>query len=289
MPSCFSLPPSAIALALFAAAPGAHAAPAARLCAAADVQVSAGPAGAWRGQATQEIRIQNTGSEACALHGFPGLQLQPASEAPQTVGASEQAPQLASSRIELAPGEEAIVLLGTPGSCEAANKPERRVSRRLQLALAGGGVKALDGIHIDTLCGRATVLRFERVQGEGAARAAAMKAAGTLSQLTGNLSAPDEASRGGALRYTVTLSNPTAAPVSLAACPAYTQSLYADGQAVDSTQRLDCGAVGGQIPPNASVSFEMQVQVPAGLAAGNGKLSWKLDGGPGVGKIIGLH
>jgi hypothetical protein len=290
MPSCFSLPPSAIALALLAAAPGVHAAPAAaRPCAAADVQVSAGPAGAWRGQATQEIRILNNGSEACALPGFPALQLQPASEAPQTVGASEQAPQLASSLVELAPGEEAVVLLGTPGSCEAANGPERRVSRRLQLALAGGGVKALDGVHIDTLCGRATVLRFERVQGEGAARAAAMKAAGALSQLTGSLSAPDEASRGGTLRYTVTLSNPTAAPVSLAACPAYTQSLYADGKAVDSTRRLDCGAAGGQIPANASVSFEMQVQVPAGLAAGNGKLSWKLDGGPGVGKIIGLH
>jgi hypothetical protein len=25
------------------------------------------------------------------------------------------------------------------------------------------------------------------------------------------------------------------------------------------------------------------------LAAGSGKLSWKLDGGPGVGKMIGLH
>lgn len=290
MPSCFSLPPSAIALALLAVAPAVHAAPgAAHLCAAAEVQVSAGPAGAWRGQATQEIRIANTGGEACALPGFPGLQLQPVSEAPQTVGASEQAPQLANSRIELAPGDEAIVLLGTPGSCEAASKPERRVSRRLQLALAGGGVKALDGVHVDTLCGRATVIRFERVQGEGAARAVAMKTAGALSQLTGSLSAPDEASRGGILNYTVTLTNPTASPVSLAACPAYTQSVYADGKSADSAQRLDCGAAGGQIPANASVSFEMQVQVPAGLAAGNGKLSWKLDGGPGVGKIIGLR
>jgi Protein of unknown function (DUF4232) len=289
MPSRFSFPPSAVALALLAAAPAVHAVPAAHLCAAADVQVSAGPAGAWRGQATQEIRITNTGSDACVLPGFPGLQLQPASEAPQTVGASEQAPQLGSARVELAPGEEAVVLLGTPGSCEAANKPERKVSRRLQLALAGGGVKALDGLHIDTLCGRATVLRFERVQSEAAARTAALKTAGAISQLTGSLSAPDEASRGDMLHYTVTLTNPTASPVSLAACPAYTQSVYADGKSADTTQRLDCAAAGGRIPANASVSFEMQVQVPAGLAAGSGKLSWKLDGGPGVGKIIGLR
>jgi hypothetical protein len=284
-----SYPLALLPLALFGLAPSAHAAPGARACAAADVKVTAGPAGAYRGQATQEIRIANTGSEACHLPGFPGVQLQPTDEAPQTVGASELAPQLASSRLDLAPGEEAIVLLGTPGSCEAANGPQRRVSKRLQLALAGGGTRALDGVHIDTLCGRATVMRFERVQSESAARATAMKIGGAVSQLTGSISAPDEASRGGVLRYTVTLTNPTAAPVSLAACPAYTQSVYADGKSLDTTQRLNCGAAGGRIAANASVSFDMQVAVPAELGAGSGKLSWKLEGGPGVGKMIGLR
>jgi hypothetical protein len=285
-----SLTLSALSLAMLGLAPAAHAAPgAARACAAADVQVSAGPAGAWRGQATQEIRIANTGSEACHLPGFPVAQLQPTNEAPQTVGASEQAPQLASTRIDLAPGEEAIVLLGTPGSCEAANRPQRKVSKRLQLALPGGGLKTLDGVHVDTLCGRATVMRFDRVQGEAAARAMALKASGALSQLTGSLSAPDEAARGGLLHYTVTLTNPGTAPVSLSACPAYTQSVYAGGKSADTTQRLNCAGADNQIPANGSVSFDMQVQVPAGLAAGNGKLSWKLDGGPGVGKIIGLR
>jgi hypothetical protein len=287
-----SLSLSALSLALFGLSTAAHAAASAtgaRACGAADVTVSAGPAGAYRGQATQEIRIANTGTEACHLPGFPGVQLQPANEAPQTVGASEQAPQLASTRLDLAPGEEVIVLLGTPGTCEAANKPERRVSKRLQLAMPGGGLKALGGVHIDTLCGRATVMRFERVQSETSARAVAMKTGGAISQLTGALSAPDEAGRGGVLRYTVTLTNPTAAPVSLASCPAYTQSVYADGKSADTTLRLNCGAAGGQIPANGSVSFDMQVQVPAELAAGNGKLSWKLEGGPGVGKMIGLR
>jgi hypothetical protein len=226
---------------------------------------------------------------ASQLPGFPSVQLQPANEAPQTVGASEQAPHLASSRIDLAPGEEAIVLLGTPGSCEAANRPQRKVSKRLQVALPGGGLKTLDGVHVDTLCGRATVMRFERVQGEAAARAMALKAGGALGQLGGSLSAPDQASRGGLLHYTVTLTNPTAAPVSLAACPAYTQSLYADGKSSESTARLNCAGAGGQFPANGSVSFDMQVEVPATLAAGNGKLSWKLDGGPGVGKSISLR
>jgi hypothetical protein len=77
--------------------------------------------------------------------------------------------------------------------------------------------------------------------------------------------------------------------VSLASCPAYTQSVYADGKAATSTQRLNCSGAGTQIPARSSVSFDMQVALPAGLAADSVKLSWKLDGGPGVGKIIAVH
>ncbi|MDB5950943.1 MAG: hypothetical protein JWR65_2798 [Massilia sp.] len=182
-----------------------------------------------------------------------------------------------------------MLLLGTPGVCEAANKPERKVSKRLQLALPGGGSKLLDGVHVDTLCGRATIVQFQPVNNEVAAKAKASKRGPSLSELSGTLEAPDEASRGGALHYVVTLSNPTAAPVSLAACPAYTQSLYSDGKAIDTTLRLNCGPAGAQIAANSSVSFDMQAQVPGTFASGSLKLSWKLEGGPGVGKLIDLH
>lgn len=258
-------------------------------CAAADLRVVAGPAGAYRGQATQEIRLTNIGADACHLVGFPGTQLQPAGAAPQTVGASDAAPQLANARVDLAPGEEAVMLLGTPGSCEAANKPQRNAARRVQLALPGGGVKVLDGVYIDTLCGRATVMHFHPVQNEAAANAKAAAAASPLNQLAGTVSVPDEATRGGTLRYTVTLSNRSASPVSLASCPAYTQSLYADGKAAASTLLLNCAGAGAQIPANSSVSFEMQAQVPADLPAGSVKLSWQLQDGPTVGKIISLR
>lgn len=258
-------------------------------CASGNLQVVAGAAGAYRGQATQEIRLTNIGTDACHLVGFPSAQLLPAGEAPQTVGASEAAPQLANERIDLAPGEEVVMLLGTPGTCEAANNPERKVSKRLQLALPGGGSKLLDGVHIDTLCGRASVMKFHAVQNDAAASAKLAKLGSPLGQLNATLSVPDEATRGGTLHYTVTLSNPTANPISLAACPAYTQSLYADGKAADSTLRLNCVAAGAQVAAQSSVSFEMQAQVPADLAAGNVKLSWKLQDGPGVGKIINLR
>jgi hypothetical protein len=272
-----------------AAVQAASAAAAARACAATDLRITAGAAGAYRGHATQEIRLANAGSDTCHLPGFPGVQLQPDSGAPQSVGASDLAPELANARLELAPGEEVVLLLGTPGSCDAAAGPERRVNKRLQLALPGGGVKALEGVHVDTLCGRATVVKFERVHGEAMANARALAVAPALSQLTGSISAPDEAVRGGVLRYTVTLTNSGAAPVSLANCPAYTQSVYAEGRAQENTLRLNCGGAGAQIPANASVSFEMQTAVPADLAAGSGKLAWRLQDGPAVGKLISVR
>lgn len=253
-------------------------------CAAADLSVVAGAPGAYRGHATQEVRMTNTGASACHLPGFPSAQLQPVGEAPQTVGASDTAPQLASDRLELAPGESALMLVGTPGSCDAATRAQRKVSKQMQLAMPGGGVKVLNGVHVDTLCGRASVIRFHRVQND-----AAPKAATPFDQLAGSVSAADDAARGSVLAYTVTLTNPTGAPVSLASCPAYTQSLYADGKAAATTLRLNCGAAGGQIAANSSVSFEMQAQVPTDFAPGSMKLSWKLDDGPGVGKMINLR
>jgi hypothetical protein len=270
-----------------------HAAPApvrgARPCASNDLQVVAGPTGAYRGNATQEIRLTNIGAEACHLVGFPNTQVLPAGEAPQTVGAHEQNPQLANERVDLAPGEEVVMLIGTPGACDAAAGPQRKVNKRVQLALPGGGLKVLEGVHIDTLCGRASVLKFHPVHNEAAANARAAKAGPSLSQLNGSLSAPAEQVRGSTLHYTVTLTNPTATPIPLSPCPAYTQSIYAEGKIASSTLRLNCGAVGAQIAPNSAVSFDMQAQVPADLPAGGAKLSWKLEDGPGAGTILSLR
>lgn len=261
----------------------------AQACSSSDLKIAAGAAGAYRGQATQEIRITNTGAVACHLTGFPDVQLLPDSGAPQTVGASELAPRLASQRLDLAPGETVVMLLGTPGSCEAANKPQRKISKRLQVALRGGGIKMLDGVHIDTLCGRATVMQFQAVGSDAQAHVTALAQSSSLHQLAGMVSAPDVATRGGTLHYSVTLSNPTANPISLASCPAYTQSLYANGKVADSTLRLNCAAAGSQIAAHSSITFDMQMQVPADFANGQAKLSWKLEGGPGVGKMVDLR
>jgi hypothetical protein len=260
-------------------------------CAASDLQVVVGQQGAYHGQATQEIRFTNLSSEACSFTGFPETQILPSNAAPRAVAAHAQAPQLANEHIDLAPGQDAVMLVGTPGSCEAANGPERKVATRMKLAFPGGGAKTVEGTYVDTLCGDATVLRFEPVHNEAVAkaRAAAAGTASPLDQLTGSVTVAETANRGEVLHYSVTITNPTSSPISLATCPAYTQSLYDDGKTVSNTLRLNCGATSAQIDANSSVTFEMQLAIPASLPAGGAKLSWNMQNGPAVGALIALQ
>lgn len=261
-----------------------------RPCTAADLQIVLGQNGARHGFATQEIRLSNTSADACTIAGIPDTQILPDNEAPQTLGAHDPTATLGTTRVDLGAGQDAVLLIGTPGSCEAATKPQRKVATRMQLALPGGGVKMLHGAHVDTLCGRASVLRFEAFHHNTPA-VAGLSATGNahLTQLTGVVAAPDTVNRGDTLRYTVTLSNPTAAPVSLAACPAYTQSFYADGKIVSNTLRLNCAATGTQIAAKSSVTYEMQLPLQADLPAGGAKLSWTLQNGPSVGTLLDLR
>ncbi|HEX8612782.1 MAG TPA: DUF4232 domain-containing protein [Telluria sp.] len=263
-----------------------------RACTTADLHIILGQQGARHGFATQEIRLSNRSAEPCAIAGIPETQILPDNAAPQTVSVQDATSELATQAISLAPGQSGMLLIGTPGACEAATKPGRKVVTNMQLALPGGGVKKLDGVHIDTLCGGASVMRFETVPHNGAGldeRSPMGRGQAPLAQLSGVVTAPDHVNRGATVHYMVTLTNPTAASVALSPCPAYTQSFYADGKIVSNTMRLNCAASGAQIAANSSVSFEMQLPLHADLPAGAAKLSWVLDQGPSVGTLLNLR
>lgn len=266
------------------AAPAAPA-PAQHACAASDLKVVPGQQGAWRGYATQELRITNSSTESCFLLGaslelhHPDAFVEPVSPA-----------AVAQQRIDLGPDDDAFILIGTPGSCDAAIGPERKVATRLKLFPRGGGNVTLEGVHVDTLCGAAKVLQMQALQDEPkqTAKAAAAGKSQGLRELTASLSAPESVARGETLRYTVTLTNPTSAPIQLAPCPAYTQSLNSEGRSQDSSFTLNCAGAAGVIPAGSSVSFAMEAAVPADLAGQGVKLSWTLQDGHSAGTIIPL-
>jgi hypothetical protein len=251
-------------------------------CADTDLQIVVGQQGARRGYATQEVQMTNRGADACYLSGAPGIQLLPANAAPKALAVHPNASPHVQERTDLAPGDTAVVLIGTPGSCEAAVGPERKVNKRLKIVPPGGGERALEGVHVDTLCGDASILHMHVAQHEAAPTS-------PLAQLIGTLSLADGVTAGGVSHYTVTLTNPTNSAIPLSPCPSYTQSVSAGGASSSATLQLNCAASGNQIAANSSVTYDMQLNVPANLKGGNAKLSWKLQDGPSVGTLISLH
>jgi hypothetical protein len=103
-----------------------------------------------------------------------------------------------------------------------------------------------------------------------------------LQALTVGFSGPDRVAAGSRLRYLVTLTNPTARPVSLLPCPGYLQELFSLGSATDDAvnsstlYRLNCRAQ-DHVDPGAALRFEMIAQVPAGMRAGREfDVTWRL-------------
>jgi len=81
------------------------------------------------------------------------------------------------------------------------------------------------------------------------------------------------------LVYTVTLSNPTSAAISLTPCPSYTQTLFsavASSRRIQQTLLLNCSAA-TSIPSKGTLTYEMRLAIPGDLPSGPGKLTWTLD------------
>lgn len=277
-----------------ASAPAASA-PAQHACSASDLKVVPGQQGARHGYATQELRITNRSTESCYILGAPSIEIHHPDAFVEPVSPATAPAEVTQQRIDLAPDDDAYILMGTPGACEASVGPERKVATRVKLFPRGGGNLILDGVHVDTLCGPAKVLQLEAIQDEPkqvtkpAANAANVGKSLGLRELTGAITAPESVARGETLRYTVTLTNPTHSAIKLTPCPSYTQSLHTEGRAQNSTYMLNCAGAAGQIPAKSSVSFAMEAVVPADMTGLGAKLSWSLQDTLSVGTIIPLR
>jgi len=115
-------------------------------------------------------------------------------------------------------------------------------------------------------------------------------AAGSLASLQVAVDAPATATAGGTLDYTVTLSDPDDKPVSLAACPAYTEKVTLGSRTVQKSYLLNCGDLSA-IPADSGEDFSMRIPVPtaSGSTATTGELSWTLSSGNGAGASLKIH
>jgi len=235
------------------------------------------------------LKVSKAGAGACVLAGAPALALVADDGSRQAMSALQTPAEVSARSVTLSAEGDAVLLVGTPGTCDAAAGDRREVAHRLELAPAGGGTLVVPGVQVDTLCGPARVVYLDADVDEARQVARATPEAAARRALTARLQAPATAVRGQPLHYVVTLTNHADTPIDLSPCPSYAQSLHVEGRSVDSRYRLNCAAAGGRIAPHASLSFDMQAAVPAELAGANVKLSWSLEDGPGVGTIAALR
>jgi Protein of unknown function (DUF4232) len=97
-----------------------------------------------------------------------------------------------------------------------------------------------------------------------------------LSSLRVRVTLPPSVVAGRPLHYTVTLANPTTAPVSLRDCPSYEERVsLAHGGTAAERHLLNCAPVAA-IGPRQQVTFAMVLDLPATLRPGKGVLVWLL-------------
>ena|SRR2546425_5955528 len=240
-----------------------------RACRAGDLQFRAGAVGAHQGRVTQEVLITNTGSDACFLADPP---LGTATLGDGTQRTVTAAPDTI-HRLDLAPGQTAQLVTGTPAICAGVGHPAVASSLRLSLG-------TVQGVWVNVECGAPVVMLFE-------ALAAAPTAGVPASRLRAVLAAPGSAARGTSLVYQVVLTNPTASAIAFDTCPSYTQWLGTPPMVVQRTLQLNC-APARTVAAGESIAFEMKITVPQTMEPGLTKLSWSLEvgGGPSSGTTI---
>lgn len=90
------------------------------------------------------------------------------------------------------------------------------------------------------------------------------------------ISVPGPVKRGSTLVYFVTVRNSSQTDYQLSPCPDYDEFLVS--KKPFASFQLNCAAV-SHIAAGSSVTFEMHLQVPAGVAAGPNELTWALGDG----------
>ena len=248
------------------------------LCHARQLRVTQGPGGAAAGTYYEKFKFGNTSRTTCLLRGFPTITaIGPLGvRRPLRLERSTGIDNLATADIR--PGGYALLDIATPDGCAAGLRGGVHYRRPVFRLPQDGSVPAGDRFAIIDDCGL-LVSNF----GLPLRVALAVAAPGTPGRLRAQLLVPRTVRAGKTLRYTVTLRNTTAIPITMRSCPGYTPVLSAPLPIVSRSYSLNC-ATHHVIPAHGQVRFAMQFAVPRGETPVLADIAWTLDTptGPGV-------
>jgi len=240
-------------------------------CRAGQLRVSRGRTAVGLGNQLEELVFSNVSARPCLLRGYPTISAETSAGSRWTLHPQHGGTyfgQLVPA--DLPAGGHVFLDLATNTGCEGGRKPTVQYRNLLVTLPQGGSVRA-EQVSISEDCGL-SMSDFGLPERYTQPRAAA----GTAGTLRARLQLPADVRAGTALRYTVTLSNPTRTTVRLNHCPGYSEGLYASGLVVRRSFVLNCRSVHA-IPPHGRVQYAMQLPVPRRAKPGNGKLGWNLD------------
>jgi len=261
-------------------------------CEASTLRAVAKPGGAGLGHGLEIVVVTNVGPTTCWVGGYPSLVGVKPSGARTPLAATHGTYFGNRVPTKLAPGSGAKLYLGTESTCNALNAPAPRYNAAanantytgLIIGLPGGeGTLSVGSVYLDTACG----LSESEIGAPTPIPASPSPVPGSPASLTARSTIPTEVHVGSVLRYTVTLTNPTATRVSLTPCPVYSESLIGSKTALRRSYHLDCAVV-SRIDPGTSVTFAMELSVPRSFPPSGAKMSWVLDtgAGPYAGRVV---
>jgi hypothetical protein len=255
-----------------------------RPCRASDLHAAAGGGNGAGGQIFNTIVFSNISATPCQLDGTPALSLRTTSgHVLQIAQTNSPMPWVTSppNAARMLPGSPEPQLHSTvEGQATVGfsvwDCPADPQLASLTIALSGGGTLTVpagdtgyswggecEGNHVARLVvGPFTPTEPQQVWVENSALSITLKLPATVKP-------------GTTLHYQVILTNASGAPFRFHECPSYTEDASRPGSKLLANYQLNCGGI-GWLPPDGSVTFDMQLEIPAGTAQGPGYLRWDM-------------
>ncbi|MGZ4430983.1 MAG: DUF4232 domain-containing protein [Gaiellales bacterium] len=240
-------------------------------CRATQIRAALLRSGVGLGNVLERFGFTNIGSTPCLLRGFPqvmgvvrgNLRKVPVRSSPSGTYFGMLQPA------DMSPGGRVLLDLATTDVCDVARL---LTFTHLRFRLPGGGWVRARGVLPDA-CGLPMTLSSF---GLPAGWAPPPRRPGTPDVLRLGLALPRSVTAGRVLRYTISLSNPTASDVSLSPCPSYTEMLFDGRRRIEHSFRLNCSEV-REIPAHGRVRYAMELPLPRNLPAWWAKIGWYLN------------
>ncbi|HEY5455316.1 MAG TPA: hypothetical protein VIJ96_07590 [Acidothermaceae bacterium] len=234
--------------------------------------------GAAAGNLSQPFVLTNTGTDNCMLQGYPsrlqGWQGGRWQELNFTKGTFFIQEDPAPSPVELAPGAQAELIIGTDDACNGGNVGNSKLYSQLLATLQDQTSIELNA-PVNAFC-ELDVSSFHSLPIPESSPPPPTPGPWDALQL--QMHAPTTATAGATLSYTVTVSNPKDTDIAFDPCPTW-QALIENPTGPDGMSQvsgsIDCAAT-PSVPARGSITLKMHIKVPS--TAGNAKFVWWLIG-----------